>query len=191
VNQTGGVPQNLLNFHIAYRLEILIPFSNREERLRLGQTDALIRFPLQSFAGLRRADGRRDNHPEGLRAANTAGGGDHGRACREAVIYQQNGPPPQVRSRPVSAIQPFAALYLLHFPRGHGLHGFVGDAQTENQFPIKDSRVAGDCAHGELRLPWDAQFSDYEYVERRFQPFRYLGSNRHSAARQSQNDGIR
>jgi hypothetical protein len=65
------------------------------------------------------------------------------------------------------------------------------DSDLCNQRVIEQLNAAcRECAHRDFRLLRQSNFSHYENVEGESQRLRYLSTNRYTAARKGENDGI-
>ena len=74
----------------------------------------------------------------------------------------------------------------------HGAVDFVvGNAVRLDQLPVHQPHTAaGDCAHGELLVPWHAHFSHDEHVEWRVERVRDFGCHRNTAAREREHNHV-
>lgn len=170
--------------------EVAIELADGIKGLRRLEADKLVDFMTKILAGAGGRHGDGDHDAAGNGAQSTCGR-RHRRSGSEAVIDQDNGSTSKAKRRMAGAVRGFATFDLESLASGDGVNGFLADSVGGHNVALEDdSAAAGDGAHGQLFVAWDAEFADNENVERQTQlagDFKRYGN---SAARQAEDDGV-
>jgi len=162
----GGAFQEFANFAIGGLRKIVVPDADGLKRLGcLGANDLVDMFA-KLGAGGRRSYRDSDNDALGLLRADGAGGGEHGGAGGQAIVYQNHVAMSDGEGRASLAIETFAALDFAALAPGNTLDESGRNPELFDEGIVQDADLpAGDGAHGEFFVSWDSELPDEENVE--------------------------
>src|SRR5437660_190095 len=153
----GGLLQELVDFFVGGLRKVVIPEANRLERLGCAEADDVDALVAKFVAGLRRGDRDRDDDRARLHLAKCRDRGAHRRPGRQAVVNDDHGLLVHVDRRTRSTIFALAALQFLLFAQSDLIDYFLRNGDPSEDVAIHDAdAAAGDRAHGELFMSWDA-----------------------------------
>lgn len=151
----------------------------------------LVGIGSQALDGVRRTDGRGDDHRFGTRPTGDGGGSAGRRPGRDPVVDDQCHLPVQRNPFPISPVAthpPFEFLALGVLDRVQ----LLGPNPRRRHEPLvhETHPILSDRTHRELRLGRHAELADHDHVERKTEIPGHLATDRNPTARKSEHDRI-
>jgi len=181
----GGAPQKFLDLVIRGLRKILVPETDGLERLWGKHADHLVYLGLKFLVGGGSGHGHGNDHARRSPQARGRHRGTHACPRRQPIVDQNDGTVAKLRRGSIATIKTLAAAEFPSLLGADRVDDFFGNSQALHNLLIQDAHATGrDSTHGELDLPWDAQFADQKNVEWRVQGQGYFITHRHAAAGQ-------
>lgn len=150
--------------------EVVEPFADGAEVGRFEDADDGVGFAGEAVGGGGGGDADGGDDFGGAEFAHGGDGGGHGGAGGDAVVDEEDGTAGDVEGAAAAAVEAFATAEFGAFEGDFAFDFELGDAQLPEEIVIEDDDFAdGEGAHGEFRLPGDAEFADEADVEREVQ----------------------
>lgn len=179
------------HFVVGGLLEFLIPQADGVKRIGLKRTDHFVDQLRQVFACIRCADGNGDDEMGGALIAHGHDGGAHSKPGSESIVGEQNRPALHIGGRAIIPVKMLPPVKLVKFAVGDFGDLHLGDPELGDERLVQNFVTSrSDGADGELRLIRRAELADDENIERRVQRLRDLEADRHTAAREGEDQRI-
>ncbi len=167
---------------------------HRTERVRGQRAHHDIDLPAELRASVLGTNGYRDNELQRVLPAHRGDRGPHGGTGGQSVVDDDHHPIPQVRRRTSSPVLEGPAVQFEQLAVAYRIEVGGRDTQSGNDCVVRNHlnpvTNGGNGTHGQLRLTGYSELADDQDIQRCTQGTRDLHRDRHSTARQSENDHI-
>jgi hypothetical protein len=162
----AGSPEKLMDFLVGSLVEVVVPLSDRDERLGHLGADDFVHEPAEVLAGIRRANRNGHDDPRRLLRPQSGRGGVHRGSGREPNVYEDDRLSPDRGRFPRPAICLFTPFQLPELLRGDVIDHVRRHVKATEETRVQDPRAAARyCAHRELLLSRKAQLANEKHVE--------------------------
>ena len=183
--------QQFADFGVGRLAEILVPLTNRRERLRACDADHVVGDTTELDEGVPGCDRYRERHAPSSMGTRHFDRGAGGAAGRQAVVDHDDGPALEWDHRRSVTVLLRASLELCPFSFGDAAQCALGDRQVSDHFRIEDAyAVFPDRPHSELGLRRYAQLAHDDDVQWSIQRDRHLERDRHTAPWEGEDDRV-
>lgn len=184
--------QQIANFLVGRLRKVFVPKSNGVKWFRCHCADNFVDYGSEVIASARRRCGHGDDYacgPLDLERGNRCA---HGRACREAIVHENDRLSGDSRCRTRVPVCGFAASQFFDFARRSLFYDVFRNPECVDYVIVHHAHIAArDGAHSQFLAVGDAELADNEDIERRIKSDRNLECHWHAAPRQSEDQYIR